>query len=86
MDNTVNALAPSRKLTNQTQDSLRGRATDVLLAMGSDATVRQILDKFDVRFGDIFPTDVTLEQFFTARQLLNESIAACGCRLEDLLR
>ena len=65
--------------------SLRGRAADVVLAMGSDVTVRQILDKFDVRFGDIFPTDVTLEQFFTARQLPNESMAAWGCRLEDLL-
>ena len=65
--------------------SLRGRATDVLLAMGSDVNVRQILDKFDVRFGDIFPTDVTLEQFFTARQLPNESMSAWGCRLEDLL-
>ena len=65
--------------------SLRGRATDVLLAMGSDVTVRQILDKFDVRFGYIFPTDVTLEQFFTARQLPNESMSAWGCRLEDLL-
>ena len=65
--------------------SLRGRAADVLLAMGSDVTVMQILDKFDVRFGDIFPTDVTLEQFFTARQLPNESMAAWGCRLEDLL-
>ena len=62
--------------------SLRGRAADVLLAMGSDVTVRQILD---VRFGDIFPTDVTLEQFFTARQLPNESMSAWGCRLEDLL-
>ena len=39
----------------------------------------------DMRFGDIFPTDVTLEQFFTARHLLNESMAAWGCRLEDLL-
>ena len=65
--------------------SLRGRAADVVLAMGSDVTVRQILDKFDVRFGDIFPNDVTLEQFFTARQLPSESMAAWGCRLEDLL-
>ena len=65
--------------------SLRGKAVDVLLAMGSDATVRQIIDNFDVRFGDIFPTDVTLEQFFTARQLPNESMAAWRCRLKDLL-
>ena len=65
--------------------SLRGRAADVLLAMGSDVNVRQILEKFDVRFGDVFPNDVTLEQFFTARQLPSESMAAWGCRLKDLL-
>ena len=65
--------------------SLRGRAADVLLAMGSEVSIEQILSKFDVRFGDVFPTDVTLEQFFTAKQLPNESIAAWGCRLEDLL-
>ena len=65
--------------------SLRGRAADVLLAMGSEVSIDQILSKFDVRFGDVFPADVTLEQFFTAKQLPNESIAAWGCRLEDLL-
>ena len=65
--------------------SLCGRAADVLLAMGSDVNVRQILEKFDVRFGDVFPNDVTLEQFFTARQLPSESMAAWGCRLEELL-
>ena len=47
--------------------SLRDRAADVVLAMGSDVTVRQILEKCDVKFGDIFPNDVTLGQFFTAR-------------------
>ena len=65
--------------------SLRGRAADVLLAMGSDVNVRQILEKCDVRFGDVFPNDVTLEQFFTARQLPSESMVAWGCRLEELL-
>ena len=37
--------------------SLRGRAADVLLAMGSDVSVEQVLAKFDVRFGDVQPSD-----------------------------
>ena len=65
--------------------SLRGRAADVLLAMGSDVSVQQLLEKLDVRFGDVRPSDMTLEQFFTARQLPAESVSAWGCRLEDLL-
>ena len=65
--------------------SLRGRAADVLLAMGTDVRVQQVLDKFDVRFGDVCPTDMTLEKFFTARQLPTESMSAWGCRLEDIV-
>ena len=65
--------------------SLRGRAADALLAMGTDGRVQQVLDKFDVRFGDVCPTDMTLEKFFTARQLPNESMSAWGCRLEDIV-
>ena len=65
--------------------SLRGRAADALLAMGTDVRVQQVLDKFDVRFGDVCPTDMTLEKFFTARQLPTESMSAWGCRLEDIV-
>ena len=55
--------------------SLRGRAAEVLLAMGSEVSVQQLLEKLDV----------ALEQLFTARQLPAESVSAWGCRLEDLL-
>ena len=65
--------------------SLRGRAADALLAMGTDVRVQQVLDKFDVRFGDVCPTDMTLEKFFAARQLPTESMSAWGCRLEDIV-
>ena len=65
--------------------SLRGRAADVLLTMGTEVRVQQVLDRFDVRFGDVCPTDMTLEQFFTARQLPTESMSAWGCRLEEIV-
>ena len=65
--------------------SVRGRAADVLLAMGTEVSVEEVLRKFDVRFGDVCPTDMTLEQFFTARQMPTESMSAWGCRLEDML-
>ena len=65
--------------------SLQGRAAGVLLAMGSEVSVQKLLEKLDVRFGDVRPSDMTLEQFFTARQLPTESVSTWGCRLEDLL-
>ena len=65
--------------------SLRGRAADALLTMGTEVRVQQVLDKFDVRFGDVCPTDMTLEQCFTARQLPTESMSAWGCRLEEIV-
>ena len=72
-------------LMTNVRRSLWGRAADVLLAMGSDVSGQQLLQKLDVRFGDVRPSDMTLEQFFTARQLPAESVSAWGCRLEDLL-
>ena len=39
--------------------SLRGRAADALLTMGTEVRVQQVLEKFDVRFGDVCPTDMT---------------------------
>ena len=72
-------------IMNSVRCSLRGRAADVLLAMGSNVSVEQVLAKFHVRFGDVRPSHRTLEQFITARQLPNESVSAWGCQLEDLL-
>ena len=67
----------SRVLSN-IRRSLRGRAADGLLAMGSDVSVEQVLAKFDIRFGDVRPCDRTLEQFFSARQLPTESVSVWG--------
>ena len=42
-----------------------------------------MVDKFAVRFGDILPTGVIVEQFFSAKPM--ESIASWACQLEELL-
>ena len=65
--------------------SLKGRAAEVLLSMGDAESVREVVDKFDVRFGDILPTDVTLEQFFSAEQWPMESMSSWAYWLEELL-
>ena len=84
LDNVCDLYQEAMVLSN-IRRSLRGRAADVLLAMGSDVSVEQVLAEFDVRFGDVRPCDRTLEQFFSARQLPTESVSVWGCRLEELL-
>ena len=65
--------------------SVRGRAAMVLLRLGGDVTLEQVLHRFDVVFGNVLPSRTLLEQYYTARQGTSESIAAWACRLEDLL-
>ena len=65
--------------------SLRGEAADILLNLGNKATVDELVDKLEVVFGDICTSESILEQFFSAKQLNRESVAAWGCRLEQTL-
>lgn len=64
---------------------LRGTASDLLLHLGEQVTVAQVLNKFDRVFGDVLPTEKVLEQFYTAQQGESEQVAVWACRLEDIL-
>ena len=78
-------LYPEGLVVTHIRRAVRGMAAELLLTMGSDVSVSDILHKFDVRFGDVSSVDKSLERFYCARQLPTESIAAWSCRLEDLL-
>lgn len=65
--------------------SLRGRAADVVLRLGPQATVEAILGKLEQIFGNVLPAENVLELFYVARQDGRESVAAWACRIEDLL-
>ena len=65
--------------------SIRGTASEVLLNLGEQVTIKDVLDKFDLVFGNILPPDTILEQFYTARQRDTEPVATWACRLEDLV-
>ncbi len=67
------------------RQSLKSPASDVLLNMGQNVSVNDILDKFQVTFGNVLPPEKLLEQFYTATQHQNETIMSWGCRLEDLV-
>lgn len=65
--------------------SLRGTATEVLLHLGEDVKLNNVVSKFNLVFGNILPADTILEQFYTARQRDTETAATWACRLEDLM-
>lgn len=65
--------------------SLKSTAASVLLNLGVNVVIRDVLAKFDVVFGNILPSEMLLEKFYTARQNDTESVVAWGCRIESLL-
>ena len=52
--------------------------------MGEEATVADILSRYEMMFGDVDPPHVLLIQFYAAEQNVNESMTAWYARLENL--
>lgn len=76
---------PSSQILPAIRKSVKGTAADVLLNMGVSVNEHDILSKFDIIFGNVLPSEVLLEDFYTARQQPDESIVPWACRLESLL-
>lgn len=65
--------------------SLRGPASRVLMRLGPNATVDEIVYKLDSIYGLVEERESLLANFYSAKQQENEDVATWGCRLEDLL-
>ena len=52
--------------------------------MGEDATVSDILSRFEMMFGDVDPPHVLLAQFYSLEQMTGEGITDWYSRVEDL--
>ena len=52
--------------------------------MGEEATVADILDRYEMMFGDVNPSHVLLAQFYAAEKLSSETMTAWYACLEDL--
>jgi hypothetical protein len=53
--------------------------------MGIHATLDMVLDKFQRIFGTVSTPELLLEQYYSSRQLPNETVAEWACRLEEIL-
>ena len=63
----------------------RGEAAKIARRLSCDASVSDIIRKFDGIYGTVEDSNVLLSHFYSAMQLPDESVSAWGCRLEDLL-
>ena len=74
------------QILNAVRRSVRGQAAEVVLQLGEKCSLTDLLQKFEVIFGDVLPEETMLESFFSSRQHANENVASWGCRLEALLK
>ena len=54
--------------------SIKGQAQEIVLHMGQDTTVADIINLYDMMFGDVNPPHVLLTQFYSAFQTPGESV------------
>lgn len=66
--------------------SLKGEAGSVLMRIGPDATICQILDKMESIFGTVERGETIMERFYSAKQEPNETTMSWSCRLEEIYR
>ena len=65
--------------------SLRENAARVLMRLGTEASIDDILQRFDSVYGTVEDNENLLSQFYSASQKDNEDVSEWSCRLEDLL-
>ena len=66
--------------------SLRGQAKRVLLPLGPTANIEEILKRLEGVFGNVATGESVLQEFYTSSQKQDESVAAWGLRLEEILQ
>lgn len=86
----IECLATDQTLSEQAiwqavRRSVKGAAAEVLISMGTNSTINELLERFDVRFGNAQSLEQLLQEFYTAAQQQSESVVDWGCRLEEMM-
>ena len=78
-------LYPKDLITLGVRRSLKGEAGKLVMHLGEDATVDEILRKLERVYGVVESGAAILQRFYNSHQEDGESVAAYGCRLEDTI-
>ena len=66
--------------------SLRGPAKREIIQMGPTATVEEIMERLESTFANVATGMSVMQEFFTASQKQEESVAAWALRLEEIMQ
>lgn len=66
--------------------SLKLQAKKVILPLGIDATVKEMMERLEGVFGNVATGLSVLQEFYSASQKQDESVASWGLRLEEILQ
>ena len=70
----VNQGCPIGMVLTAIKRSIKGQAQEIVLHMGENATVSDILTRFEMMFGDVDPPNVLLAQSYSLEQMAGEGI------------
>ncbi|XP_076469987.1 uncharacterized protein LOC143300276 [Babylonia areolata] len=74
----------SQDIADAIRASLQGKAGSLLVSLGPDATVDEILTKLDSIYEQVDEDADVLAAFYSARQGQSETVADWSCRIEGL--
>ncbi|KAJ8319722.1 hypothetical protein KUTeg_002721 [Tegillarca granosa] len=75
---------PEYLIAQAIRNSLRGTARNMLVSLGENATVRDILNKLDGFYGNVNTSETLMQSFYNDEQG-GETVVVYGSRLEDKL-
>lgn len=78
-------MYPDHILHEAIRNSLKGKARTVLLHLGEWATISDIIAELEAIYGNVSTSERLKEQFYCAKQEVNESVAEYSLRLEQIL-
>ncbi|MCG8113319.1 MAG: hypothetical protein N0E59_21415 [Candidatus Thiodiazotropha taylori] len=76
---------PEHVLLQSIRNSLKGSARNILVPLGEDASVEDILNKLDGFYGNVCSSETLIQSFYSDYQKDKESIVEYGSRLEQTL-
>ena len=79
----INQGAPDGMILTAIKRSIKGQA-QIVPHMGKSASVSDIINRFNMMFGDVDPPHMLLARYYSAEQMVGESITDWYTRLQDM--
>jgi hypothetical protein len=79
-------LYPDLIIVQCMRNSLKGQARNTLLTLPESATPLHIIDKLEGIYGNVYSSDTLLLSFYAEKQMIGQSVADYGMKLESILQ